>query len=69
MGILNAYYLPDLDSNPLYPSITPVNFFRLVFNLYFGTCLELLPDRNYVYYPGKPYRFYDVMDRLSWDTP
>ena len=63
-GILNAYYLPDLDNNPLYPSITPVNSFRLVFNLYFGTDLELLPDRIYVYYPGRPYTFYDITERL-----
>lgn len=64
-GILNAYYLPDIGYNHLYPSITPVNSFRLVFNLYFGTDLELLPDRTYVYYPGRPYTFYDVTERLQ----
>lgn len=64
-GILNAYYLPEVDSNALYQSITPVNSFRLMFNLYFGTDLELLPDRTYVYYPGQPYRFIDVTERLQ----
>jgi hypothetical protein len=44
MEILNAYYLPGVDNNLLYPSITPVNSFRVVFNLYFRTGLELLPD-------------------------
>jgi hypothetical protein len=67
-GILNAYYLPEVDSDTLYPSITPVNSFRLVFNLYFGTNLELLPDRTYVYYRGQPYRFYDVTERLDQST-
>jgi hypothetical protein len=45
--ILNAYYLPNTDETVLYPSITPVNSFRLVFNLYFGTDYELLPDNSY----------------------
>ncbi len=49
MSILNAYYLPGVDTNVLYPSITPVNSFRLILNLYFKTRLELLPDRNYVF--------------------
>lgn len=47
MNILNAYYLPGKDNSVLYPSITPVNSFRLIFNLYFGTDYELLPDRSY----------------------
>lgn len=64
-GILNAYFLPGVDTSALYPSITPVNSFRLVFNLYFGTELELLPDRYYASYPGEPYRFVDITDRLK----
>jgi len=47
-GILNAYYLPGVDTSVLYPTITPVNSFRIVLNLYFDTNLELLPDRNFV---------------------
>jgi len=47
--ILNAYYLPGYEkNNPLYPSITPVNSFRLIFNTYFGTHLSLLDDTSYV---------------------
>ena len=41
MGILNAYYLPEVDNDVLYSAITPVNSFRLVFDLYFGTDLGL----------------------------
>jgi hypothetical protein len=42
--ILNAYYLPDGGSENLYPTITPVNTFRVIFNTYFGGQYELLPD-------------------------
>lgn len=46
-NILNAYYLPENGSQLLYESITPVNSFRIVFNLYFGTNYELLEDESY----------------------
>ncbi len=46
LWILNAYYLPGhLDA--LYPSISPVNSFRLVFNLYFGGNYDMLKDVSY----------------------
>ena len=45
-SIFNAYYLPG-GSEQLYPSISPVNSFRVVLNTYFGTDLPLLPDRTY----------------------
>ena len=63
-GILNAYYLPGTDGEALYPSITPVNSFRQVFNLYFDADLDLLQDRTYISCPGRPYAFYDVTDRV-----
>ena len=46
-SILNAYYLPGDGKSMLYPSITPVNSFRVVLDTYFGTELPLLPDRTY----------------------
>jgi hypothetical protein len=46
--ILNAYFLPDKQAQAaLYPSISPVNSFRLVLNTYLGTNYELLPDTSY----------------------
>ncbi|HET9915032.1 MAG TPA: hypothetical protein VFQ13_24290 [Anaerolineales bacterium] len=42
--ILNAYYLPDGGTENLYPTITPINTFRMIFNTYFGGQYELLPD-------------------------
>jgi hypothetical protein len=47
MAILIAYYFPNDGSRVLYPTITPVNTFRLVFNTYFGQKLPLLPDVSY----------------------
>jgi len=46
MPILNAYYLPDANQE-LYPSISPVNSFRVVLNHYFGMNLPLLEDKSY----------------------
>lgn len=46
-GILNAYYLPGIGASTLYPSISPVNSFRIVFDKYFGGNFPLLPDLSY----------------------
>ena len=67
MTILNAYYLPNIDKNVLYPSITPVNSFRLVFNRYFNTDFELLPDKSFATCSGHPYKFFDVTDKVKYD--
>lgn len=50
-GVLNAIYLPHVDAEEagLYPSISLVNTFPVVFNAFFGTDLPLLPDRSYVF--------------------
>lgn len=47
-NILNAYYFPGKGNHNLYRSISPVNSFRVMFNLYFGTKLELLRDSSYI---------------------
>lgn len=70
-GILNAYYLPNVDkdalNSSLYPSITPVNSFRLVFNLYFDADYELLPDKSYAPYKDYNYKFFEVTDEVQYD--
>ena len=48
LPILNAYFLPNGGEKYLYPDITPVNSFRLILDLYFGTDLGLLEDRSYL---------------------
>ena len=50
ISILNAYYVPDSCRKRLYPSITPVNSFRLLFSCQFGAQIDLLPDRTYYGY-------------------
>ena len=52
--ILNAYYFPNRKPN-LYPNITPVNSFRLLFNLYFHADFDLLEDVSY--YSDYPYAY------------
>ena len=47
-AILNAYYFPKANGYPdLYPTISPVNTFRLVSNRLFNTEYPLLPDLTY----------------------
>ena len=50
--ILNAYYFPDKNYQNLYPSISPVNTFRVIRNQYFNANLPLLPDNYYQVYYG-----------------
>ncbi|MDP8237005.1 MAG: hypothetical protein P9M08_11525 [Candidatus Erginobacter occultus] len=66
MRILNAYFLPDNGKDLLYPTITPVNTFRLIFNLYLGQDFPLLPDRSYYRGNSTSYDFYDVTDRVTF---
>ncbi len=63
--ILNAYYMPGVSHDQLYPSITPVNSFKVIFNAYFGTNYVLLPDRNYIFQDDSHYyKFSDVTGKV-----
>ena len=69
LRIFNAYYLPGLSNDPVYPQITPVNTFRVILDAYYGGELPLLPDRTFVYTDfDHPYRFRDVTIRLRSDS-
>jgi len=57
MQILNAYYLPGEGDNQLYPSISPVNSFRVVLDRYFDAGLPLLEDISYYSTYYQPYDF------------
>jgi hypothetical protein len=63
-GIFNALYFPDANTEQLYPAISPVNSFRLLFNLYFGQDYELLEDRQFNTNYYQYYRFLDVTKKL-----
>jgi hypothetical protein len=60
MKILNAYYLPEGGGQEIYPEISPVNTFRVVFNRYFGGDLPLLEDRSYFSPVEHIFRFEEV---------
>lgn len=64
-SILNAYYLPSNGNKVLYESITPVNTFRLVFNLYFGENYDLLEDRSYFWYDRLLSEIIDVSSKVD----
>jgi hypothetical protein len=65
MPILSAYYLPAEASAGPYPTITPVNSFRVVFNAVFGAGLPLLPDASYYSAWDTLYDFVPAGDRVS----
>lgn len=46
-AILNAIYFSDGDYTQLYPTLTPVNTFRVVLDKWFGTQFPLLPDLSF----------------------
>jgi len=54
--ILNAYYMPGRKTD-LYPTISPVNSFRLIFNDYFGGNYDMLKDITYHSPVPKLYNF------------
>lgn len=59
---LNAYYLPGSGVERLYPNITPVNTFRLIFDAYFGGQYGLLDDVSYFSSYQDPYAFITESD-------
>ena len=61
-GILNAYYFPGQEYARLYPSISPVNSFRVLFNQFFGADYPLLLDRHYYSSWSFPFDFVEVRD-------
>ncbi|MBA3780061.1 MAG: hypothetical protein H0X16_12340 [Chloroflexi bacterium] len=68
-GILNAMYLPGLEGvaeeSAVYPAISSVNTFRLIFSAYFGADLPMLPDRSFISRTkAYPYALTEITDQL-----
>ncbi len=64
-NILNTYHFPDKNYSKLYPNISPVNTFRVIFNQYFGTELPLLKDRHYFSESReKKFHLFEVTDKF-----
>jgi hypothetical protein len=64
MTNLLAYHLPT-GSEGLYPSVTPVNSFRIIFNQIFGGQYPILEDRVMYSEYDTPYDFQDVTDSID----
>jgi hypothetical protein len=56
-GILNAWLVPGGRDIGLYPGITSVNTFRLLFDAYFGLDIPLLPDESFSLGHEEPLEF------------
>ena len=63
--IFNAYYLPGNPDKVLYENISPVNTFRVIFNLYFKAQYELLDDRCFFSSYETPYKLMDVTHKVT----
>jgi hypothetical protein len=67
MANLDALYLPGDAAKMVYPTMTNVNLFRVIFDYYFGADFPLLPDRSYFSHAATPYKFTQVpMDGPVW---
>jgi len=67
-GILNAYLVPDHVKTKLYPSITPVNSFRLILKHCFNADCGLLEDKTYAYWLGWFEKYIDITDMCTATT-
>jgi len=67
-GMLNAYYFPKQNYESLYPTISPINSFRVVLDEYFGQKFELLPDKHYFSGWGTPFDFIEVDGKILTHT-
>ncbi|GDX83131.1 hypothetical protein LBMAG42_49420 [Deltaproteobacteria bacterium] len=63
MGILSAYLVPD--PSALWPTITPVNSFRVVLNQVLGTEIPRAEDRSWFSGFSTPYDLRDETARLA----
>jgi hypothetical protein len=69
LAILNSYYLPGDGRTLLYPEISPVNTFRLVFKHYFGADLDLIGDKSAWCTWWRPYVFIPFEESSYKATP
>jgi hypothetical protein len=59
MKNLNAIYFPD-NQDGLYPTLTPVNTFRIILNKYFNQNYPMLEDRSLFSQYDVPYNYVEV---------
>ena len=61
---LFAIYFPDKDYSSLYPTITPINIFRVVLDKYFSAGLGLLPDNSYYSYREDKMEYFPIEEDM-----
>ncbi|GMU57414.1 MAG: hypothetical protein AMXMBFR33_65600 [Candidatus Xenobia bacterium] len=67
---LCALYLPGRDYTGIPEDLSPVNYFRVIFNRFFGTNLELLPNKAFYLLEGTKYfKFTDITDQVNQTSP
>lgn len=59
MKNLNVYYFPD-NTAGLYPTITPVNTFRVILSKYFGQNYPMLEDKSFYSAYDVPYNYVEI---------
>jgi hypothetical protein len=64
-AILNAYFLPEDGAKNLYPGISPINSFRVIFNTYYGSEYVLLEDRAFFTEKNGGYHLEDVTSQVK----
>ncbi|MGA9192895.1 MAG: hypothetical protein WBZ24_14280 [Anaerolineales bacterium] len=67
IGILNAYHVPQECDSRLYPTISPANSFRLVFDCVYGGSYALRPDKTYYsdHHSSSGYEFTPIEELLT----
>ncbi|MBU8933394.1 MAG: hypothetical protein KOO62_05240 [candidate division Zixibacteria bacterium] len=69
-SILNALYMPGIDSSLLHDRLTPVNTFRLILNEYLGCSYDMLPNQSFYSKWKSPYLLTTITrEALTWGTP
>ena len=67
--ILNAYLVPESMRSELYPTITPVNTFRLLLSKCFGFDYAPLPDRNFLVHQAIWPKILEISEQVHDGTP
>ena len=62
MSILNAIYFGGARAEEIYPTITPVNTFRILFREQFDTDLPLIQDASLFSIYDDPYKYAEITD-------
>lgn len=60
MSIFNTVYFPDKNYDSFIKASSPVNVFRIIFNKYFASEIQLLPDRYFVGNMAYPYNLIEI---------